>query len=109
MDFLKRLFGGGGGSRGDKDALYIYVRSDRTGEVIRVRIHLYNDLSLSEDGDGYYVRKVIVGEKSFDRIEAQLTFDNKRQLSGSQIYGGELVDEAAYEAYRAQRAQQTTS
>ena len=55
------------------------------------------------------MRKVIVGEKSFDRIEAHLTFDNKRQLSGSQIYGGELVDEAAYEAYRAQRAQQTTS
>jgi len=108
VDFLKRLFGGGGGSRGDKDGLYIYVRSDQTGEVIQVRIHRYNDLSLSEEGDGYHVRKVIVGEKSFDRIEAYLTFDSKRQLSGSQILGGEMVDEAAYEAYRAQRAQQTT-
>ncbi|NLE52866.1 MAG: hypothetical protein GX613_15820 [Chloroflexi bacterium] len=108
MDFLKRLFGGGDRG-GDKDGLYIYVRSDQTGEVIQVRIHRYNDLSLDEEGEGYHVRKVIVGEKSFDRIEAYLRFDKKRQLVEAQIAGGERVDEAAYEAYRAQRAQNTTT
>lgn len=108
MDFLKRLFGGGGGRGGDKDGLYIYVRSHQTGEVIQVRIHRFNDLSLNEEGEGYHVRKVIVGEKSFDRIEALLTFDSKRQLTGSEIIGGELADEAAYEVYRASRAQATT-
>lgn len=100
MNFLKRLFGGG--SRGgDQDALYIYVRSARTGEVIRVRIHRYNDLSQNEEGEGYHVRKVVVGEKSFDRIEAHLNFDAKRHLIGGDVTGGELVDEAAYEAYLA--------
>lgn len=108
MDFLKRLFGGGGGQGGDKDGLYLYIRSHRTGEVIQVRIHRFNDLSLNEGDSGFHVRKVIVGEKSFDRIEALLTFDSKRQLSGSEIIGGELADEAAYEAYRASRAQTTT-
>jgi hypothetical protein len=108
VDFLKRLFGGGGARGDDKDGLYLYVRSHQTGEVIQVRIHRFNDLSLNEEGEGYHVRKVIVGEKSFDRIEALLNFDSKRQLAGSEIVGGELVDEAAYEAYRASRAQQAT-
>lgn len=103
MDFLKRLFGGG--SRGgDQGALYLYVRSARTGEVIRVRIHRYNDLSQDESGDGYHVRKVVVGEKSFDRIEAHLSFDARRHLIGGDVTGGELVDEAAYEAYLAGRS-----
>lgn len=107
MDFLKRLFGGG--DRGDdKDGVYIYVRSHQTGEVVRVRIHRYNDLSLNEEGEGYHVRKVIVGEKSFDRIEAHLNFDSKRQFTGGDVIGGELVDEAAYEAYRAERDRNAT-
>ena len=108
MDFLKRLFGGGGRGE-DKDGVYVYVRSHQTGEVIRVRIHRYNDLSENEGGEGFYVRKVIVGEKSFDRIEAPLRFASNRQLSGGEVAGGELVDEAAYEAYRAERSRNTTA
>lgn len=109
MDFLKRLFGGGGAGGSDKDGVYVYVRSHQTGEVIRVRIHRYNDLSENEEGEGFYVRKVIVGEKSFDRLEAYLTFDANRQLTGGEVVGGELVDEAAYQAYRAQRDRATTA
>ena len=102
MGFLRRLFGGAG-RESDKDALYLYVRSRQTGEVIRVRIHRYNDLSMNESGDGYFVRKVIVGEKSFDRMEAHLDFDTKRQLVNSEVIGGELVDAEAYRAYQAGR------
>jgi len=100
MNILKRLFGGGSRAGGD-DGVYVYVRSARSGEVIQVRIHRYNDLSQDEQGEGYHVRKVIVGDKSFDRIEAQLSFDAKRRLTGGDVTGGELVDEDAYHRYLA--------
>ena len=36
--------------------MYYYVRAKRTGEVIQIWMHRYNDLSMNEDGNGYYAR-----------------------------------------------------
>lgn len=102
MDFLKRLFGGGGtpgGPKGDPDGMYFYVRSTRTGEVIRVRLHRYNDLSQSEDDRHYFARKVVVGQKSFDRIEVAFNFNQSRQLIDADVTGGTLVDQDEYDTY----------
>ncbi len=104
MDFLKRLFGGGRSGEGDQDGLYFYVRSKQTGEVIRVRLHRYNDLSQSDDMQGYYAHKTIVGSKSFDRIEADFRFDKGRRLVDADLVGGELVEREDYEAYLAEQA-----
>lgn len=100
VDFLKKLFGGGTES---DPGLYYYIRVDRTGEVIQVRIHPGNDLSQTDDFKGYFTRKVVVGEKSFDRVEAEFFFDNKRSLTETRIDGGTLVDADAYHAYQASR------
>ncbi|WP_119065193.1 hypothetical protein [Aggregatilinea lenta] len=106
MDFLKKLFGGGSqGTEGDPDGLYYYVRSDQTDEVIRVRLHRYNDLSQSDGDSGFFARKVAVGSKSFDRIEIAFTFDKKRQLADAQVTGGKLVGRDEYEAYLAERSE----
>lgn len=102
MSFLKKLFGGQSG-HGDTDGIYLYIRSNRTGEVIRVRLHKYNDLTASDDFTSYHVNKTIIGEKSFDRIEAEFEFDKNRRLANSNITGGTLVDEDAYDAYLAQK------
>ncbi|HVO69136.1 MAG TPA: hypothetical protein VMT24_03765 [Aggregatilineaceae bacterium] len=104
MNQLKRLFGGKGGRSGDPDGMYFYVRANPTGEVIQVRLHRYNDLTLSDDEQSYFVRKSIVGHKSFDRLEADFTFDKNRRLISCEVDGGELVDRAAYDAYLAQEA-----
>lgn len=101
MNFLKRLLGGGGAG-GDQDGVYFYVRVKRTGEVIRLRLHRFNDLSMSDDGESYYVRKLIVGQRSFDRIEAEFSFDKNRRFVAAEITGGELVDQADYEQYMAE-------
>ncbi len=101
MSFLKKLFGSSASRAEDRDGIYFYIRSDRTGEVIRLRLHRYNDLS--DEGGSFYVRKIVVGQSSFDRIETQLFFDKRRQLINSEIDGGELVDRDAYDAYRASR------
>lgn len=104
MDFLKRLFGGGRRSGGDAEGLYFYVRAQRTGEVIQVRIHRFNDLSLMDSDGGYFTRKVIVGTKSFDRLEAEFYFDRNRKFVSCDVTGGELVEREDYEAYLAGQA-----
>jgi hypothetical protein len=103
VGFLKKLFGGG--EPHDKDGLYFYIRSDSTGEVIQLRLHRYNDLSLSGDSQGFYVRKTVVGKRSFDRIEAEFNFDKGRNLASCDVTGGELVDRAAYDAYLAEQTE----
>jgi hypothetical protein len=108
MDFLKRLFGGGGGMSGDdKDGVYLYIRAKRTGEVIQVRLNRFNDLSLTDSGDSYYVRKLIVGQRSFDRIEAEFFFDKNRNFVSAEVSGGELVERADYEQYLADQSSST--
>lgn len=104
MDFLKRLFGGGRSAEGDQDGLYFYIRSRQSGEVIRLRLHRYNDLSQSDDLQGFYAHKTIVGSKSFDRIEADFRFDKSRKLVDADLEGGELVEREDYEGYLAGQA-----
>ncbi|HEX3051696.1 MAG TPA: hypothetical protein VHP83_13635 [Aggregatilineaceae bacterium] len=100
MGFLKKLFGGGArGEAGDAYGLYFYIRSRQTGEVLRLRLHRGNDLSPNDNYDGFFVHKVLVGEKSFDRIEAELSFDKNYKLTNADITGGEMVDRDAYETY----------
>lgn len=99
MGFLKRLFGGGAARGGDKDGLYFYVRNKRSGEVIQVRLHQFNDLSPAEDEAGFYSRKVIVGRKSFDRIEVEFFFDKNRRFVSADLTGeGELAERGDYDA-----------
>lgn len=112
MNILQRLVklffgapggGTGGGTAGDV-GLYYYVKSRRSGEVIRLRVNPNNDLSLMDDG-GYFVRKVLHGTVGYDSIEVELTFDKGRKLSDAKISGGELVDKAAFETWQHSQAQ----
>lgn len=109
LQFLGRLFGGGAaassGSTGDV-GIYYYIRCDRCGEVIQVRINPHNDLSQNDDGSGFFVRKTIVGNRCYSRIEAELLYDRNRNLADSVIGGGTLTDREAYEADQVSAAQQ---
>lgn len=103
MGFLKRLtqmFTGGPQLSGDV-GLYYYVRFEKTGEVVRIRINPMNDLSQRDGEEGYYVRKVVVGKPSYHRIEAEFTYDKNRNLTNAEVRGGTLVDKAAYDAFLA--------
>ncbi len=108
MSFLKRLFGGGSKSS-DPEGMYFYIRAHKTGEVIRVRLHRQNDLSQTDDLQGYFARKIVVGQKSFDRLEAYFEFDRNRRFVSGEVTGGELVEREDYEAYLAAQAQQSSS
>jgi hypothetical protein len=96
---------GGGGKPGDPEGMFFYVRSAKTGEVIRVRLNRSNDLSLTEDMAGYFARKIVVGQQGFQRIEVEFQFDKNRRFVTADVTGGELVEREDYEAYLAGQAQ----
>lgn len=100
MNFLKKLFSGGGESHYKDDGIYIYVQPRACEEVIQVRLDPRNDLSARKEG-GYFVRKVARGNhRCFQPVEMVLNFNSERQLIESEVEGGELVDEAAYQQWQ---------
>ncbi len=99
MNLLRKLMQSFSGSAMTGDVgLYYYVRCNRCGEVIRVRINPMNDLSLDDTGKNLWAHKIIVGQRCYNRIEADFTYDTNRKLISSEATGGTLVDKTAYEA-----------
>lgn len=99
MDFLKKLFSGGGGSS-DTSAMYFYVQPKGCDEIIRVRVDRNNDLSINDDEGGYWVRKLARGTSyKCMQVELQLFFDLERRLSDSEVSGGTPVSEKEYRAW----------
>jgi hypothetical protein len=93
MGFLKNLFGGGETPKPDKRYYVFHVKCRRCGEVLEGRVDLDNDLSLNDEGDGYIVRKGLIGaNRCFQQIEVELNFDSSRQLTEKTITGGEFVN-----------------
>jgi hypothetical protein len=77
---------------------WMTVKCNRCGENIRARVDMRNDLSvLYGEGEGkaaYYCRKVLIGDQHcFQKMEVELTFDNRRRLIDRQVSGGEFVDD----------------
>jgi hypothetical protein len=95
LDFLKKLFGGGGGGggrSGSDGGLYIQVKCDACGEVIRARISPTSELSLTDDSKTYFVRKVLVGQQCFRSIEVELRYSDLRGTEvGREVRGGTSV------------------
>ena len=110
MGFFRRLFGGGDDD-GPKEpvdtAWHFYVKSKYADEIIDIRVDPNADLSPEFDGPGdnashYTSNKDIIGAKSFRTINLYLVFDSSRAFTGDYtIEGGELVDQAVYDAWKA--------
>jgi hypothetical protein len=105
MNFLKKLFAGGGGSSGG-NFFTVYVRPKRCDEIVIVRIHLYNELSQTDSG-GYFTRKLARGSRCPFAAELSLHFDGKRRLVESQVENGELVSAEDYETWLAEKTAQS--
>lgn len=91
MDFLKKLFSSNP-AKPEKRYYVFQVKCNRCGEIIEGRVDLDNDLSLNDDGNGYIVRKGLIGaNRCFQQIEVELTFNSGRQLQEKTITGGTFV------------------
>jgi hypothetical protein len=99
MNFLKKLFGGMGAPQRNPAADF-YVRPKHCQEVVHVRVDLYNEPSLSDDGT-YFLRKIVRAVRCPFPAELHLYFDQNRKLVNTEVIDGELVTAADYEAWTA--------
>jgi hypothetical protein len=93
--WLSRLFGGGGtaGSSSRDGGIYVRVKCNACGEIVQARINPTSELSQSEAGEGYFVRKVLVGRQCFRPIEVQLHYADLRGTEISRdVHGGTSVE-----------------
>ncbi len=85
----------------EQRAYWLYVQCAHCGEKIKARVDLYNDLSpiYAEEGITYFCRKVLIGQKRcYQKIEVELSFDEKRLLTSREIKGGSLINAEEFEA-----------
>ena len=54
------------------NGIYVRVRCDACGEIVQARINPTSELSLLDDGEGYFVRKVLIGRQCYRPIEVEL-------------------------------------
>ena len=102
MNFLKNLFGGGG-ARSDDRGIYFYVQPKMCAEILRIRVDPMNDLSRTDDGKGYWVRKVASGHRCPFQAEVELYFDKNKRFKDSAVTQGRLASEAEWQAQQATR------
>jgi len=92
MSFLNKLFST---PKHEKRYYTFNVRCNRCGEIIEGRIDLDNDLSLNDEGDGYLVRKGLIGSGGtlcFQQVEVEIQFTSARELTERKIQGGTFVE-----------------
>ncbi|HEU0293620.1 MAG TPA: hypothetical protein VFR47_12840 [Anaerolineales bacterium] len=90
MGFLKNLFSGTP-AKPEKRYYTFHVKCKRCGEIIEGRVDLDNDLSLNDEGNGYLVRKTLMGSnRCFQQVEVELNFNSARQITEKTITGGEF-------------------
>jgi len=92
MGFLKKLFNPEL-PKPEKHYYTFQVKCKRCGEIIEGRVDMDNDLSLNDEGNGYIVRKGLMGgNRCFQQIEVELNFDSSRQVQEKTITGGTFVE-----------------
>ena len=106
MSILKKLGALFSAPAGDNRSLWLYVKCDKCGEILKGRVDLFNDLSIQYEDSGrqssYFCRKVFVGSnRCYQPIEVELSFDKNRKLLREEIKGGKITNEEEYLASQA--------
>lgn len=96
LSFVSRLFRSAGADAGRRTAdggIYIRVKCNACGEVIQTRINPNSELSAVDEGEGYFVRKVLVGRECFRPVEVRLRYADLRGKEISrEVLGGTSVE-----------------
>jgi len=103
LDLLKRLFAGGRSAH--DDALIYYVKGYKCNAITRVRIDPRSELSRDDD-DTFFVRKVVVDNQCYGKVEIELRFDGSYQEISRRITGGEFTSQEEWQAQQRRQARQ---
>jgi len=108
MNFIKNLFGGAGGGASSDRGLYFYVRPFRCDQLMKIRVDPMNDLSKTDDGDGYIVRKMTKEPRCPFETELMIYFDKNKNITNKEVTRGELISVEEYDAWLAEKTGNTT-
>lgn len=75
--------------RDDGNFLLARVRTSRHGEEIHVRLSKTSEMSV--EARGYFVRKVLIGSRSFDQAILEVTMNRAHKVLNATVDGGELI------------------
>jgi hypothetical protein len=93
LGFLSRLFGSGTKAPSRDGGIYVRVKCAACAEIVQTRINPSSDLSQSDEGGGYFVRKVLVGRQCFRPIQVELHYADLRGAEISrEVHGGTSVE-----------------
>ncbi len=113
MSIFDRLFrrGGGGSSREetsttDANAVYYFVRCDKCGEALRIRIDRRWDLEQEFEGEGdavsgYVSTKEVIGKKCFQMMQLTVHFDRSYREVGKELLRGTFITRQEFEEAQA--------
>ncbi|MDR7554613.1 MAG: hypothetical protein QN157_03310 [Armatimonadota bacterium] len=89
----------------DDTAIVFYVRCDRCGEVIAVRVDRRWDLVQEFDDGivGYSLHKEVLGSRCNRLLTVRMTFDRHYALVEREVEGGRFATREEYDAARTQR------
>ena len=65
------------------------VRTDKSGEIIPVRLSKTSEMSLQ--GSGYFVRKTLIGSSSLDQAVLEVSLSRGHRVKNATVDGGELI------------------
>ena len=100
MNIFKWLFGG---NKGDGRNFYVYVRPKKCDKIVKVRVDLHSELSMNDDGKGYFTRKLVHATRCPFQAEIVLKFNKRRKPAEHEITNGEFVSEEEYEQWLAEQ------
>lgn len=101
MNFLRNIFGGGKPREaGDGDALWLYVKCNKCGAPLSVRIDRRNELSRDYDKGGMWVRKEMMDSSCFQLMFAEVHLGENGQVLERKIDRGQFLTEQEYEALK---------
>jgi hypothetical protein len=109
MNFLRRLFGGSDTAASD-GAIHLYVRCNRCGAPVHVRVDTRNDLLIEygdeDDTTGYRLIKEIMDSRCFRLMRAEIEYDRSRREINRAIEGGTYISKEEYDQLVAQGDQE---
>ena len=110
MSFLKnlisKLFGSSGGEIKDRDGLYFYIRCDKCGTPVRLRVHKFNDFQRDYDTGELFLRKEVMDGGCFSLMYATIRLNGAYKVIEQDVEGGEFI---SWEEYKALTQQQDSS
>jgi hypothetical protein len=98
FDKLKSVFTGGGFNQ--SKLIDIYIEDNKCGNQMKLLFRKNYDIQkvyTDDCGTAYEIRKVVVCDKCYNKIDLHLEFDKRYKIIRQEIENGKIISEAEYE------------